>query len=173
MADVHGTLPPAPLLILAAVAGCAGPWPSSHARMLSYAPDDARGEALRTVDRRLDEILAPLIAGEATKLETLSRGLLAVQRGNRWYREYASRYGFARERPAYRQPVDVLMGMRDRHLAESRHAVVEFMDRLGQESEVDQVVATLLAVPGDRSTSGGQAITELLVEIADAYRTGH
>lgn len=100
----------------------------------------------------------PLIAEEAAELQRLGRGLVAVQRGNQWYESYRQRYGFASDRPPYGETLAELTGMRGQHLAESHYAVVEFMEGLGQEDEVDEVVATLLVVPGDRGTPTGRAI---------------
>lgn len=142
-------------------------WPQQQRDLLRWAPETDRNAALERVDGRLDAILAPLLAAEAAELERLGRGLLAVQRGNKWYREYHRSYGFAADRPGYRTTLARLTEVRPRHLSESREAVTAYLTKLGRESEVDQVVASLLVVPGDRSTAAGRSI----LRVANSRKT--
>jgi hypothetical protein len=135
-----------------------GSWFTSNQRLLSLAPTADRQAVTAQVAQRLDEILAPLVARDATGIEALGAGLEAVIRGNTWYQTYRGRYGFAMARPVVDQPVRRLREMRPRHLGQAEEEVVLLIRGSRTEREVDELVREVLAVPDDQATAAGRAI---------------
>lgn len=141
-------------------------WEQGQREILRWAAADTRRRAAAMVQERLEQVLDPLVDEDGVPEESLGDGVVAVRRGNEWYATFMGRYGFAAGSPPVRREIQRLQELRPRHLAQAADAATAAIERLGDEDDVDEVVSSLLRVPGDRGTPAGRA----LVRAAEAQK---
>lgn len=121
---------------------------------------------------RQADIARELVAQERSRVDALGSGLVGLERGVQWHREYATRYG-ARLVPAVPQLRAMLEHFEQRRAAVLDASQAELSARIAQvksDGELQQLVAQYIPLEFDqRQTSG----TALMTRVAEQRDTLH
>ncbi|MDQ6624215.1 MAG: hypothetical protein M3Y86_12135 [Verrucomicrobiota bacterium] len=128
--------------------------------VIKYASSDDKSHGQQRAMQRADEMLTSAIAKDERAAPITGTSMAAVTAGTNWFEQLNKNYGFADERPPFKEAVQRLASRRGADLAGAEQAIIEEVNKQSSAQAVEHVITNFLAVPGDAQTDPGKAIVQ-------------
>ncbi len=112
----------------------------------------------RRINRKVDQIVSPLIQSDLDELKEYKRGIEAVKQGAEWYQHFVKRYYAFTDRSYFNRAVELFVARRAEDLKASASAILKEIELCSSSHEVEEILSRMTSVPGDRASDAGRTM---------------